>query len=243
MDTFWHTIGLYNTSTWILQVVLIILGMVCTGRVIYRPSRSSTILLKLFMVVLYLWIAVVYFHIYCSARSYNNIMATFWVVLALAWVWDLCTRHTTFDNTENKHKLLALLLLLLPLVYPLTSIIHGRTFPEITSPIMPCSVVVYTFGMLLYRANNVNIFIVLLLCHWSMIGLSKTFYFNIPEDYLLVGAAVPSIYYFFRGYFLDKITGRSKPNKKVLHWLLLCMCIAIGCILATTFILDLTHRI
>ena len=108
---------------------------------------------------------------------------------------------------------------------------------------MPCSVVVYTFGMLLYRANNVNIFIVLLLCHWSMIGLSKTFYFNIPEDYLLVGAAVPSIYYFFRGYFLDKVTGCSKPNKKVLHWLLLCMCIAIGCILATTFILDLTHRI
>lgn len=51
-----------------------------------------------------------------------------------------------------------------------------------TSPVMPCSVVVFTIGLLLLFARKVNMFLVLFLCHWSLIGLSKTYFFRIPED-------------------------------------------------------------
>ena len=39
--------------------------------------------------------------------------------------------------------LFAALLFAMPLVYPLFSLLLGRTFPMITSPVMPCSVAVF----------------------------------------------------------------------------------------------------
>ena len=62
-------------------------------------------------------------------------------------------------------------------------------------------VCVFTIGLLLFFSKNINMFIVLFLTHWSLIGLSKTYYFNIPEDFLLASASVPALYLFFKEYF------------------------------------------
>ena len=79
----------------------------------------------------------------------------------------------------------------MPFIYPLVSFARGLSFPEMTSPVMPCSVVVFTIGLLLLFAHKVNMFLVLFLCHWSLIGLSKTYFFQIPEDFLLASATIP----------------------------------------------------
>ena len=57
---------------------------------------------------------------------------------------------------------------------------------------MPCSVALYTIGLLLAFSKRVNLFVILFLCHWSLIGLSKVYFFGIPEDLLLAGALVPA---------------------------------------------------
>jgi hypothetical protein len=57
-------------------------------------------------------------------------------------------------------------------------------FPMMTSPVMPCSVAVFTIGLLLAFSQRVNLFLILFLCHWALIGFTKTYFFQIPEDFL-----------------------------------------------------------
>ena len=69
----------------------------------------------------------------------------FWGVMAIIWIWDAITGYTTFERT-HKYDLLSYVLLAMPFIYPLVSLARGLSFPEMTSPVMPCSVVVFTIG-------------------------------------------------------------------------------------------------
>jgi hypothetical protein len=197
MNTFWKTIGLYNSATWLFQIIIVLIGILLTVMLIRKPKTRIKFAVKIYLAAVYLWISVVYYLIYCAERSYNNIMALFWGVMALAWIWDAITGYTTFEYNK-RYKILAYILLLLPFIYPVFSLLRGMTFPEITSSVMPCSVVTFTIGLLLLYSRKVNIFIVLLLCHWSLIGLTKTYFFKIPEDFILASVSVPALYLFFK---------------------------------------------
>ncbi len=155
--------------------------------------------MKLYLIFLNVWIAAVYYMIYCEPRSYNSALAGFWGIMAIFWIYDLKVNYTPFDRT-HKHTALAVLLCMLPLAYPLFSIIRGMSFPMMTSPVMPCSVAVFTIGLLLAFSKRVNIFLVMFLCHWALIGFTKTYFFHIPEDFLLASSAVPGLYLFFKEY-------------------------------------------
>ena len=204
MEIFWRTIAYYNSATWLLQIVIILIGIVLTALLICRPRPWVKMAMKFYMIGLYTWISLVYYYIYCEERSYNGVMAMFWGVMAIIWIWDTITGYTTFERT-HKYDILSYILLAMPFIYPLVSLARGLSFPEMTSPVMPCSVVVFTIGLLLLFAQKVNMFLVLFLCHWSLIGLSKTYFFQIPEDFLLASATIPGLYLFFREYFLNNL--------------------------------------
>lgn len=136
--------------------------------------------MKLYLIFLNVWIASVYYMIYCEPRSYNSVLAGFWGIMAIFWIYDLKVNYTPFDRT-HKHTALAVLLCMLPLAYPLFSIIRGMSFPMMTSPVMPCSVAVFTIGLLLAFSKRVNIFLVMFLCHWALIGFTKTYFSIFPK--------------------------------------------------------------
>ena len=171
MEIFWKTIAYYNSATWIYQLLIIVAGLLLTVMLIKNPRPWVKMGMKLYMVLLYLWIAIAYYAICCDERSYNGALAMFWIVMATIWVWDAITGYTTFERT-HKYDMLSYVLLALPFVYPLVSVARGLAFPGITSPVMPCSVTVFTIGLLLLFSRKVNMFLVLFLCHWSLIGLS-----------------------------------------------------------------------
>lgn len=242
METFWRTIGLYNSSTGAFQLLIILAGLIITVLLAMRPGRRTTVAMKAFLVILYLWTAIVYFLVCCAERSYNYVMTIFWLVMAAAWIWDMATGYTEF-RYNRKHSRLAFLLLMMPFMYPIASIARGMSFPEIVSPIMPCSVVVFTIGVMLMFSRRINLFIVLLLCHWSIVALSKTYFFNIPEDYLLICASIPAVYLFFKEYFLSNINGVTKPQAKFMEWFLRAICIGVCIVLAATMLIELFRGI
>ena len=102
--------------------------------------------------------------------------------------------------------------------------------------------VVFTIGLLLLLAHKVNMFLVLFLCHWSLIGLSKTYFFQIPEDFLLASATIPGLYLFFREYFLNNLHADTKPKAKYINWLLITVCIGLAILLTTTMFLELVPK-
>ena len=238
MNTFWNTIAEYNADTWLYQLFIMLTGAIITTTLILKPSKWTVRVMKLYLAFVFGWIAIVYYNIYSAPRGYSNILSVFWGLLTLTWIWDGITDYTKFDNNE-KYKFLAIALMLTPIIYPLLSLSRGLSFPMMTSPVMPCAVTTFTIGLLLYKTKKVNMFIVLFLCHWSLIGLIKTYFYNIPEDFLLVAASIPAIYIFFKEYYLVDLPEQTKPNAKYIKGLLLGVCIGISIILAITFIQEL----
>lgn len=238
MEVFWRTIAYYNAATWIAQAVIVLIGIILTVLLVNKPKPWVKIGMKVYMIGIYLWIAVAYYYIYCAERSYNDVLAIFWGVMAVIWIWDLITGYTTFERT-HKYDILSYILLAMPFIYPLFSMARGLTFPGITSPVMPCSVVVFTIGLLLLFSRKVNMFLVLFLCHWSLIGLSKTYFFHIPEDFLLASATIPGLYLFFREYFLNDLHIDTKPKAKYINWLLITVCVGLAILLTSTMFLEL----
>ena len=152
---------------------------------------------------------------------------------------DICT--IWIDETKKivRDEGLLIFTVLLPLLYPLMSLAMGRSFPMMTSPVMPCSVVVFTIGLMLAFSERVNMILAMMLCHWAFIGLSKVYIFGIPEDYLMACSVVPALYVFLREYIVWVGShGVSKPSPRVLRALLLVLCV----IVAISFLYTLARQ-
>ena len=228
METFWKTIAEYNAATWHAQIVMVAVAVVLTVLLYLRPNRGVRVAMKCYMAFLNFWIAGVYYMVFCREREFSDMLAMFWAIMGCIWVYDLVAKHASLERQHN-HSGFALFLFAMPLIYPLCSLALGRVAPMITSPIMPCSVAVFTIALMLAFSERVNIVLAMFLCHWALIGLSKVYFFGIPEDYLLASSIVPALYLFFREYIRDATAaGASKPSAKVLNAMLIALCIIIG---------------
>ena len=237
METFWNTIAAYNEGTWPAQIVWTLAGALLVVLLRLRPSRGVRIAMKLYMAGLNFWIAGVYYLVYCGQRQHNDMLALFWAVMGCIWLYDLAVHNTSLARTGH-HPHFALPLMLMPLVYPAVSLLLGRSFPMMTSPVMPCSVAVFTVGLMLAFSERVNIVLAMFLCHWALIGLSKVYYFGIPEDYLLAGSVVPALFVFFREYVAERSGRPGKPSPRVLNALLALL----GTIIALCIVATLLHQ-
>ena len=59
MEIFWRTIAYYNSATWLLQIVIILIGIALTGLLIGKPRPWVKMAMKVYMIGLYTWISVV----------------------------------------------------------------------------------------------------------------------------------------------------------------------------------------
>lgn len=235
MEIFWNTIARYNENTWVAQIVITLIGILLTVLLYRYPTRRVRCAMKIYMVFINAWVAVVYYSIYGSGRSYHYILAIFWLLLALIWLWDLLTNYTPFER-NRKYGYLVAVLYAMPFLYPLLSWARGMEFPMITTTVMPCSVAVFTIGLLLGFSRKVNLLIILFLCHWALIAFSKIYVYQIPEDSLLATATVPAIYLFFKNYFDQNLHKETKPSARFINGFLIVICAVIGVALSITLL-------
>lgn len=235
MEIFWNTIASYNAATWPVQILLTLVAATLTLLLYLRPTPGVRIAMKTFMALLNFWIAGVYYLLYGEQREHNDMLALFWAIMGCIWVYDLVVKHASLQRTHN-HTGFALLLFAMPLVYPLFSLALGRTFPMVTTPVMPCSVAVFTIGLMLAFSERINIVLAMFLCHWALIGLAKVYFFGIPEDFLLAASTVPALYLFFREYIAKNRELRTKPDARMLNGLLILLCIVIGLFFTATLL-------
>lgn len=235
MEIFWNTIASYNAATWPVQILLTLVAATLTLLLYLRPTPGVRIAMKTFMAMLNFWIAGIYYLLYGEQREHNDMLALFWAIMGCIWVYDLVVKHASLQRTHN-HTGFALLLFAMPLVYPLFSLALGRTFPMVTTPVMPCSVAVFTIGLMLAFSERINIVLAMFLCHWALIGLAKVYFFGIPEDFLLAASTVPALYLFFREYIAKNRELRTKPDARMLNGLLILLCIVIGLFFTATLL-------
>lgn len=240
MNIFWETIAQYNAGTWIYQLIITPVGLWLTYSLFHHPTPAKKKGMKLYLIFINAWVAVVYYHIYCDPRSYSNALALFWGIMCVFWIYDLIVDYTPFE-LNHKHKKLAVLLCFLPLAYPLFSVARGMDFPMMTSPVMPCSVAVFTIGLLLAFSQRVNLFLILFLCHWALIGFTKTYFFQIPEDFLLASSAVPGLYLFFKEYIAANLHTATHLKARLVNITLLVVCGAISLLFMISMVCELAQ--
>ncbi|MCM1613071.1 DUF6064 family protein [Phocaeicola massiliensis] len=240
MNIFWETIAQYNAGTWIYQLIITLVGLWLTYSLFHHPTPAKKKGMKLYLIFINAWVAVVYYHIYCDPRSYSNALALFWGIMCFFWIYDLIVDYTPFE-LNHKHKKLAVLLCFLPLAYPLFSVARGMDFPMMTSPVMPCSVAVFTIGLLLAFSQRVNLFLILFLCHWALIGFTKTYFFQIPEDFLLASSAVPGLYLFFKEYIAANLHTAPHLKARLVNITLLVVCGAISLLFMISMVCELAQ--
>ena len=240
MNIFWETIAQYNAGTWIYQLIITLVGLWLTYSLFHHPTPAKKKGMKLYLICINAWVAVVYYHIYCDPRSYSNALALFWGIMCFFWIYDLIVDYTPFE-LNHKHKKLAVLLCFLPLAYPLFSVARGMDFPMMTSPVMPCSVAVFTIGLLLAFSQRVNLFLILFLCHWALIGFTKTYFFQIPEDFLLASSAVPGLYLFFKEYIAANLHTATHLKARLVNITLLVVCGAISLLFMISMVCELAQ--
>ena len=241
MNIFWETIAQYNAGTWIYQLIITLVGLWLTYSLFHHPTPAKKKGMKLYLIFINAWVAVVYYHIYCDPRSYSNALALFWGIMCFFWIYDLIVDYTPFE-LNHKHKKLAVLLCFLPLAYPLFSVARGMDFPMMTSPVMPCSVAVFTIGLLLAFSQRVNLFLILFLCHWALIGFTKTYFFHIPEDFLLASSAVPGLYLFFKEYTASHLHTSTLFRARMINLALIIACGAIGVLFMISMVCELAQE-
>ena len=240
MNIFWETIAQYNAGTWIYQLIITHVGLWLTYSLFHHPTPAKKKGMKLYLIFINAWVAVVYYHIYCDPRSYSNALALFWGIMCVFWIYDLIVDYTPFE-LNHKHKKLAVLLCFLPLAYPLFSVARGMDFPMMTSPVMPCSVAVFTIGLLLAFSQRVNLFLILFLCHWALIGFTKTYFFQIPENFLLASSAVPGLYLFFKEYIAANLHTATHLKARLVNITLLVVCGAISLLFMISMVCELAQ--
>ncbi len=105
MEIFWNTIAQYNEATWWTQLLITAAGILLTTQLYRKPTLWAKRSMKIYMVFLNGWISVVYYMMYCGARGHHHILAIFWGVIAVLWLWDLFTGYTPFERNP-KYKVL-----------------------------------------------------------------------------------------------------------------------------------------
>jgi len=232
MNIFWHTISEYNSATWGIQIAASIVGAVLTGLLFSVGSDKCRIAMKIYMAAVCVWISLVYYGVFCAVRPYSTSLGIFWFAVGIAWIYDI---FGGYSISGDKHKLnwVAALLMLAPVVYPLLSLACGRSFPEMTSPIMPCSVAVFSVGILLSFERRINLVLIMLLLHWAILSIPKTRFYGIPEDYFLSLCTIPALYLFLDSYITQVVKPPSKPSVRFLKFSMYILCAVVGAFFST----------
>ncbi|MBO8483002.1 MAG: hypothetical protein IAB75_02645 [Bacteroidetes bacterium] len=235
MEAFWNSIAEYNAQTWPWQLAFIAVAALFTVLLWVRPMTWVKIATKVLMVFESLWIAFVYYMKFGEGREYSSVMTIFWCLVAAAWIYDLVTHYSSFQKS-GKYRPWGVIMILLPLVYPVISLLRGMSFPQMTTPMLPSAVALYMLGMLMAFNRKVNFFAFIFIVHWAVIAISKIVLFNIPEDSLLAFACLPAMFIFFKE-AVDNSTGdESKPSKTAVKALILAVTVLIGACMVIEYV-------
>lgn len=200
METvFWKTLALYNLHTWWWQASMLAVSYVLLAFSGNSRRQKMHIAWNVWQVLLFAWVSMAYYGRYCAERSYADVMSVYWGVLVLIGCLQL--RLHPVPGETPRHRILSWLLAAMPLLCALFSVARGLRFPEIAPLMMPGTIVCLALaGCVRYPFPSRTV-LVLLLCHWSLVGVLKASRYGFPEDYLLAAAAVPALVSVMQVYF------------------------------------------
>ena len=191
-ELFWAVVAAYNEATWVMQLVLLGVGVGLTVAALARSSALWQMLLKGYFAVTFAWFAVAFFFLRDASPVSRYFAGPLFMACAAFCAWDIRAGRSTFTLPPERWRRIGTgAFLVLTLLYPLVSLLLGHRYPRLTTPIMPCPLTVWALALLTAAFPQVDKRLYMLLLVWAALGLPKMFgLFDVREDTILFAAGV-----------------------------------------------------
>lgn len=181
-ESFWKVIGNYNQSTLFIQVIL---GLCFIFACVVARKDKLRWLPKVVYGSICIFLAIVFFLIFGTEPIQLYFAFPLFLLLGLVFIFEAVRNKR---EEFQKFTKIQWALVMLVLVYPLVSIVQGKSFPEMLMYIMPCPVV--CIGIIIWQSyKSKNMVSLTLLTIWGLTGV-KAFFFNAYEDLILLAMGI-----------------------------------------------------
>jgi len=185
---FWNIIGIYNRSTWLIQILLFIALVLC---VVMAYQQKTVFLPKFILGIINLFIGICFFGYYGTEAIQKHFALPLFVAIGVLFLWE-SVKHR--NDSFLRFNEIQLSLLGLVVLYPLVSLLLGHKFPQIVVYIMPCPMI--SLSIILYSCyKHKNKVLLLLLTLWGLTGV-KAFIVNAFEDTILLICGIYCLFLF-----------------------------------------------
>ena len=177
-QAFWRVIGLYNQSTWMAQVIILV---ILITSMFFAYVKKQIWVPKIALGITNLFIGIGFFLCYGTEPIQRYFAFPLYIAIGLLFFWEgLKWRKSKLYKFERIHWILLVLII----AYPLVSLIIGHTYPQLVVYIMPCPVI--SISIVIYSCyEHKNKTLLLLMTIWGLTGI-KAFLFNALEDTILL---------------------------------------------------------
>jgi hypothetical protein len=188
VEQFFDVFESYNLAVWPAQIVAYVLGVAAVILALRGTgirSRIVTGVLSLF----WIWNGVFYHIIHFSGiNPAARIFGILFIVQGLIFLMagPVANRIRFRFSTSGIPAAGSIFILFAMVIYPIAGMLAGHNYPR--SPVFgvaPCPVTIFTFGLLLWTARPVPVYMVVIPLIWSLIGVGAAVNLSVPQDYAL----------------------------------------------------------
>jgi hypothetical protein len=192
-ELFWNQIALYNESTFLFELLMILAGIILTGLLYLKPSNIYNSLMKIYLAFSFAWLGVVFFWGFDKSPIGMFFAGPLFLVIAGLFLSDVLYKKIEFTLPQTKGVRYATFVWwgLVVIGYPVISFLLGHRYPRLTMPYMPCPLTVFALSLLTASLPRIDIKVYILLLVWAALGLPKVVgLFDVREDTILFAAGV-----------------------------------------------------
>ena len=183
-EQFLNTFGFYNEAIFPSQGILVLLALVSVYLAL-RPRLRSNSMIATVLAVLWFWSGVIYHAIFFSQiNRAAYLFALVFVVQGSLFLLPCVTRQRLQFQARGDAPGIAggILIIYALIIYPMLGHLLGHTYPRSPTFGAPCPVTIFTLGLLLWTADRLPLYLLILPLLWSFVGFTATIFLGMYED-------------------------------------------------------------
>lgn len=193
VEQFFDVFGTYNMAIWPAQVVAYLLGIFALTMA-FRETRQSGRIVSGILAIFWIWMGIFY-HIafFSDINSVAWVFGVFYIAQGLLfWFIGTIQDKLAFRFFLRPLPVIGACFIFYAMVaYPLLGISFGHSYPRVPMfGVAPCPTTIFTFGILLWAAKSVPLYLLVIPLLWSIVGMSAAVNLRVPQDYGLVVVGV-----------------------------------------------------
>jgi hypothetical protein len=195
-EEFFQVFEQYNSAIWPAHVLGYVLGIAAILSA-FAISTSSDKLASGILAAFWIWVGVFYHILHFAAiNRAAYVFGLFFVLQGVLFIGaGVISRKLSFRVTRSiAFGAGACLIAYGLVVYQLLGKVTGHIWPR--APffgVAPCPTVIFTFGLLLWAAKPIPLYMYIIPLLWALVGTSAAVSLGVPQDYGLAVAGFLSI--------------------------------------------------